>query len=154
MNSSLPSGSVLNPAAHHHSLCTENFWTLTHNAPATEIHIATSVSMSLPPSYPDAMLLVLVGKPWKHGTDSLNLDTIWREPCRLGELWTFVQGILTPKGSASPPFLPFIWLEANFSFQGLGLSFRKNCFIESASLNARKKIEKRLSKFSLLLTKP
>lgn len=112
--------------------------------------------MSLPPSYPYAMLLVLVGKPWKHGTDSLILDSIWQEPCRLGELWTFVQAILTPKGSASPPFLPFIWLEAKFKFSswGLELFLRKNCFIELASLNARKKVEKRLSKFSLLLTKP
>lgn len=52
-----------------------------------------------------------------------------------------MQAILTPKGSASPPFLPFIWLEAKFKFssRGLELFVRKNCFIELASLNARKK---------------
>lgn len=160
MNSSLPSGVCVEPSGsspfslpHGAAQRTSGPWPTMHQPQKFTLPPQCLCPCS-PAILMHAMLLVLVGKSWKHGTDSLILDSIWWEPCRLGELWTSMQGILTPKGSASPPFLPFIWLEANFSFQGLGLFFRKNCFIEPASLNTREKIEKRLSKFSLLLTKP
>lgn len=159
MNSSLPSGVCVEPSCwssfslpHGAAQRTSGPWHAMHQP--QKFLLPPQCLCPCPPANPYAMLLVLAEKPWKHGTDSPILDLIWLEPCRLGELWTFVQGTVTPKGSASPPFLPFIRLEAKFSFQGLELFFRKICFIELTSLNAREKVEKRLSKFSLLLTKP